>query len=799
MKTLNFSKDEEVLLIIPNSIRFKILERFNHESEFLNYKIMSLEELRQHVYFSYDVNAVLYLMNNYSLNKDSADEILENLYYIEEDSYDNEKLSFLSKIKKELISKNLLLFDEMFIDYIKRKKIIVYGYSKIDKFYKNMLDSINAIVIDDEFTNKKHDVYILDTLEKEVEFVFNEISKLIDNGVDINKIKLANVSDEYLYTIRVFSNLYNIPVAFSDNYIYSAPITKKFLSLLEESRSFFAALEITKVEFDMSNYNNLYIHNALFKISNKYNDLGDYPFDVVFNAVLQEIKQTKLIPQKKKNQIELVNINNNMFENDEYVFLLGFNQGIIPSFFKDDDYISDYLKEKYNLLLSKTVEKNKLEKQSIISSINKIENLTITCKLKSINEEFMISNLANELDYNKIYPLVDYSKIFSSKATELSLAKRLDDFIKYGIKSDELILLYSNFNIDYLSYNNSFTGIDNNKLLNKLSPKLTLSYTHIDNYFHCAFKYYLTNLLKLDKYEENFNTTIGNLFHYILSICFKKDFDYDYEYEKYIKTLELTPANKFFLKKLKKELKLVIEQVKKLQDETGLTKLLLEHKINIDKTSIIPVVFTGVVDKIMYKEKEKTLVSIIDYKTGNTSIDLYNVVYGLGMQLPIYLYLTKNSNLFNNIKFTGFYLQKILSNEINFSVNKTYLEQKYDNLKLEGYSTDDISDLEVFIPDYENSKFVKSMKTTSKGFYTYAKVLNNRQIENLINVVDSKIDEARDNILSGNFSINPKQIGLEKVGCNFCKFKDICYRNEKDFIKYPKNESLDFLGGEDNA
>ena len=64
--------------------------------------------------------------------------------------------------------------------------------------------------------------------------------------------------------------MYNIPISLPDNSIYSSPITKKFLYLVEESKSFFAGLEIIKAEYDMTNYNNLATYNALFNISNKY-------------------------------------------------------------------------------------------------------------------------------------------------------------------------------------------------------------------------------------------------------------------------------------------------------------------------------------------------------------------------------------------------------------------------------------------------------------------------------------------------------------------------------------------------
>ena len=72
-----------------------------------------------------------------------------------------------------------------------------------------------------------------------------------------------------------------------------------------------------------------------------------------------------------------------------------------------------------------------------------------------------------------------------------------------------------------------------------------------------------------------------NLFHYILSICFRDEIDFDFEYDSYVSKLNLNKKELFFIKKLKSELSLVIAQVYKLHNDTGLTKLLLEHKINI--------------------------------------------------------------------------------------------------------------------------------------------------------------------------------------------------------------------------
>ena len=49
------------------------------------------------------------------------------------------------------------------------------------------------------------------------------------------------------------------------------------------------------------------------------------------------------------------------------------------------------------------------------------------------------------------------------------------------------------------------------------------------------------------------------------------------------------------------------------------------------------------------------------------------------------------------------------------------------------------------------------------------------------------------------FDINPKKIGNDNLGCEFCKFKDICFRTEKNIVDLKEYKNLEFLGGDDNA
>ena len=82
------------------------------------------------------------------------------------------------------------------------------------------------------------------------------------------------------------------------------------------------------------------------------------------------------------------------------------------------------------------------------------------------------------------------------------------------------------------------------------------------------------------------------------------------------------------------------------------------------------------------------------------------------------------------------------------------------------------------------------MKTSSKGFYSYSKVLSDSEINNLINECDKQIDNAIHGILEADFEINPKIIDGNNVSCNFCEYKDICYRNEKDIVYINSKEEI---------
>ena len=57
----------------------------------------------------------------------------------------------LKEIKEYLDNNNLLIYDNLFKEYVKDKEIYIYGYDYINKYYKSILDNYNYKVIDYEY------------------------------------------------------------------------------------------------------------------------------------------------------------------------------------------------------------------------------------------------------------------------------------------------------------------------------------------------------------------------------------------------------------------------------------------------------------------------------------------------------------------------------------------------------------------------------------------------------------------------------------------------------------------------
>lgn len=763
------------ILIIPSSIKNKVIKELNTKA--LNIKIMTLKELIKKYTFDYNEKTIYHLMKKENIKYDIAKNYIENIYYIEDKNYENIKLKKLVNIKKYLEENNLLIYDNLFKKYIKNKKIYIY-YNSINKYEEKIINEIKketqVELLKHEYNNYTPVIHEFSNITEEITFIANKICELLEQNIDINKIKLVNIKEDYINEIKKIFNFFNIPININKKNIYGTKIIQDFINNIDNNIE--KSLNYIQEKYNLKNETNNKIYNKLINILNEYTWCDNYK--EIKELLINKLKNTS-IEEKLNNAIEITNLEN---ITDEYTFILSFNQGIIPKIYKDEDYIDDLTKQTLNIDTS--IEKNMVEKENTIKQIKNIKNCIITYKLKTPFSSFYPSSIIEEFKTEVIkehkYNNITYSEIND----KINLTKKLDNLIKYNIKDELLETLYSNYEIPYNTYDNKYTKINKNNLLKYINNKLLLSYSSMDNYYHCAFKYYINNILKLNPYEETFYTKIGTLFHDVLEKSLKNNDDYKKYWDEHVNNLELTNKEKFFIDNLEETCKFTVETIKKQLEYISLDKTKYEEKIFINKDKTTKITFMGIIDKLMYKEEfDKTLVAVIDYKTGSTNIDLNKTIYGLSMQLPIYLYLAQNSGL-KNVKIAGFYLQNI--------INK---ENDENNLKLNGYSSSNKEILYKFDSSYENSNLIKSMRTKSDGdFYSYSKTLNEIEINNLIKLVDKKIEEAADNILEANFDINPKKINGINIGCEYCTFKDICFKKESDTIYLKEQDYKEFLG-----
>ena len=775
---MNELTQDNLLIICPNEEKVKILDKLSKIDKLYDIKFMTKEEYKKNYFYNYSEQALYYLLNKYKFNLDVAKVYLKNLYVIDEQKdYKSSKLSFLKDLKLELKENNLLEVNPSFREYIRTKNILVKSYYDLDKYEEEMLNTKVEVPVSSLTTQ----VVECETLEEEVNYVCLKILDLLSSGKDINKIYLTNISNDYYYTIKKLFKYYNIPINLDmNNSIYGTKVVKDFLDTNE---------------LDLDDKNKTVINRKLVNILSSLSSLDNSTKE--YKAILiDKLKSTKLPTKKLQNAINIKNLYKESFSSDEYVFVLGFNQDILPKMEKDISYINDAIKDEVPLY--KTSYINKRNKEVLVYLLSNIENLYLSYKLSSPFSSFYKSSLITDLNLEIIKPPKDTlnkSNIYN----KLRLAEKLDLYHLYGEKDDALKQLYTHYNIPYNTYSNRFTGINNDTYLTNLPYPLKLSYTSLNSYNECAFKYYIKYVLKLDKYEDNFAAFIGSMYHKILQLYQKTTFDFEEEYRKYLETRELSLKEKLLLHRIKKDLIHLIETLKQQQLLTGYDEALYEKKIEIELEKKVSVIFTGTIDKIMfYKKVEDTYFTLVDYKTGFIDTHIEPMKYGLHMQLPVYLYLIHYSKVFTNPIFAGIYYQNIMFNYPTWTGKKNKEQIYKENLMLQGYSTEDTSVLARFDSTYEKSEYIKSMSyTEEKGFGTYAKTISDDMLYDLVQYTKNHISKKIDDILDSKFDINPKVYAGKNIACDFCQFKDLCFMKEKDQKYLEKVEDLSFLGGEE--
>ena len=753
---------DKVFYIVPNALKMKILASLQSTNQIYDITFYTLEEFLSHFLFTIKDEALLYLLTKENENIDVLKSMLKTLKYIsQEEVYQSSKLQKLQAILKDLKANNYLEYDETFKDYLKTKDIYLMGYYLLDKTILTKLKPLNIHYVDIPSTYKLETVYEYDTLKDEVINTALKIRELNRQKISYNKIFIAGITDEYEYVLATVFKMFDIPLNYQ---------VKKPLITMLGVKDYLKTKDLSKIKDQKLKKYLLHIEeNLIYAVNSPYYDL---------------LLKDKLTTTNYQNDalIEAVTCLNDALEipyliaDDEYLFVLGFNQNTIPKIYKDEDYLSDNLKT--ILGVNQSYINNDFEKKNLLSCLTNIKNLTISYKLTTLSSEMVKSSLLDDLNLKVIKEQVK-NYHFSNFYNEYLLTESLDNYYKYHEKSSDFAYLTTNISLEkYNSYHHHFTG-----LKREVTP-YNLSYSSFDDFSKCSFKYYLKYILNLDEYKEEFSQKVGNIFHDVLKKSYNENFNFDQAFNNTISNIDLDSREKFLLTRLKDELAFIINYNHETEKKGMLHNFYGEKKLEVKLSD--KVTLKGFIDKILYQTNNNiTYYTIFDYKTGKVSLNLKYLNYGLFMQLPLYVFLITKSALFTNGYLIGFFYQKLLESAVND-------EERQKNLKLEGYVINDL-DLVTFIDeDFKNQSFIKGLGTTKDdNFKKTSKILSKEEINNLIITVSQTLKEGITKIDNSDFQINPKLLNNQNISCPFCPFNDICFKDYNDYIYIE--------GGENNA
>ena len=767
-------KLKEGFIICDTKTKKKILSSLK---ELKNYIFLSYNELLKKYYGSCKKESLFYLMDQYQISYDLAMEYMKYIPYVQKMSYNNKKLDSIVSLRSYLEKLGLFEKDNLFLYRLKQFPI-TFITKKCTMEFKRITEDLSkiteVILYKEETLNNKPIVYQYKDILDEAYDVFHMMKEYHKKGISYNNMYILNMTSDYEYIFKRLSKNYNIPIKFKENKnILHTKFAKDLLALLEEKETFQEVIDhLIDSEF----------LSPLMDLIKEYSLEDKKPKDYIdfFRRKLSEFSY------KADLYKEMVNVSDSIhFNDDEYVFYLGLNQGISPKIYKDLDYLSDELKE--ILSIPTSVELNKEEREDLIYFIENTKNIHLSFSIRRGTVDLFPSGIISQLGLKieNRYPSYGYSK----EEDKLRFGVLLSIYDKTH-EVDSALENYDLSDVSYLTFDNSYKGINKSLMENRYEDEasLSFSYSTMKYYFECPFHYYLEKVLDLASYDQTISTRLGSYSHKMLEDSYTEKFDFDSfakkNQEEFLSGIEAEEyqKEKFYFHQMNEVLEELIRYNHNHENLSSLDHVLREEHISYIEGNLK---FHGYIDKLLYTELYgEVYAAIMDYKTGKDIVSLDNVSDGFNLQLPSYMYLLSKHDKFKGkrIHIIGIYLQKVNMIALDNSID--ILSQREKSFRLQGFTINDPSLILKLDPGFNKSDYIQSMMTLKDGsFGKYSKIITKDEEDELILKMDELIHKAKDGVMNADFKIAPKLINNKDKSCSFCKYKDICFKKYNDYVE----------------
>lgn len=724
----------------------------------------------------------------------------------------DEKMAYLKQVPYNFIPHNIKLYEakdpynevlfvcNQILKLIKEKKAKLDDFTLILNNYEDYEIYFHSIFKANNINYSKNEITTYDLFE----FILNMLklpsfpkNRDIIDLLNYHYIKIDQVWFESY--IKFINDNYLNDELYNDDYIVIKELLDK-LKNLKQLRTEKLACEVYYLvnniltENDYSFDLNLDTYNIFVDFINLYLDVfKDEKIEfTIFIDIFEYWFSNINVKEKYVNEIKIVRLKDSYTVKTKYNFVLGLNEGVIPSTLKTnillpkpEEIYSNYplfagiLKEQISLLyVFLNMEIVYLSYPKIDSNNKKVNSSTVIKEIKNIYPQ--IETIKDDL-----YLLSYSKKLFQNQYrtyTDGFITNEIDNYFDSQYIYDRIKTFYHPKLLDKKMYK----GFLNNQLY--------LSASKIDTYVKCPFKYYLENVLKLnpDKKEIYDNRIVGTFIHGLLeSLVNNIDSNPNQIKDNYLdnfkKNHSLTRNHiyLYFFEKLGQNTLFLWDNIKRQLDgkfkamytELNINTLGGNNKIHyvIDDVNVY---MSGIIDRV---DSYNDYFRIIDYKTGDKKIDWNDFVNGINLQL--FIYMTILSNQTNKIVSGIFYMPafaKFTSDSSEYKLNGIFLDHEEN---IEALGGDEINN---YINAYSRGKISKNL------------VYDDEKYKQIMKLTEEKIKEVATNIIEGGVDIYP--IKSTKI-CDYCKFGSICgtevkTKNNHRIKKYSLEEINEIIGGD---
>ncbi len=480
-------------------------------------------------------------------------------------------------------------------------------------------------------------------------------------------------------------------------------------------------------------------------------------------------------------------------------FIIGANQGVFPKNLSNAG-IFNLIERKKLIDLDINISDN-----SVYSSIDEeflvytslccaSDKLFISFSSKAVSGDILepaafVNSISENLDIN-IIDLTDDSVLSEFlPETEASMFSKYCRNLKADT-SDAVTIKTALEKSPKLEFINSFLTEDKFMLQKDTAKKLygtkiAMSASKLDTFNRCKFSYFCRYGLGAKKIEPaDFNVMQrGTIVHYCLERLIVEnelkglsETELDALTQKYVSDYlnsvtgfsnMFTVKTEFIVSRLVRSLKEVVRHIARELSQSDFTPSACELKIGSGEDEInvsFPfdegeIILYGSIDRL---DTYNGYVRIIDYKTGIKSFKLPDILFGLNMQMLIYLYAV--------IRGKG--LEDRLAAGILYQPSKRDI--KGEGLAMNGLLQNDIE--LVYAMDKSNTgEFVPKLQLNKDGSLSKRanSFVDKTDFSEIFDLVERIMRNTGNKILCGDITVDPTD-GRESPACKYCDFHTVC-------------------------